>query len=94
MYLPYYHAESIIPGGIYIHYKGNRYLVMGFETDSETLEERVSYICMRTGKKWSRPRSMWSEAVEWPDGIVRARFTLEGDASLEPLPVPSEPPAP
>lgn len=59
-----------VPEGVYRHYKGGTYLVVGVETDSETLEDRVQYVSMSDGKKWSRPASMWNDMVKIGDAIV------------------------
>jgi hypothetical protein len=51
--------------GIYRHYKGNLYQVLGMANHSETLEPMVVYRALY-GKKelWVRPASMWNETVE------------------------------
>ena len=64
--------------GVYRHYKGNKYEVIGFATHTETLEEVVIYKAMYGEKKmWVRPLSMWSEMVE-VDGKTVKRFEYEG----------------
>lgn len=66
--------ESIRPG-IYRHFKGNQYEVIGTAKHSETMEEMVVYRALY-GEfgLWVRPASMWNETVE-RDGKVFKRFT-------------------
>ena len=55
----------MIKPGIYEHYKGNRYLVIGIANHSETLEKMVVYKALYgEGEFWVRPLSMWEELVE------------------------------
>lgn len=51
--------------GIYKHYKGNRYKVIGIAKHSETLEELVVYqqLYGEMGL-WVRPLTMFNESVE------------------------------
>ena len=56
---------DIIKGGIYRHYKGNRYMVLDIAKHSETLEDMVVYKALYgEGGVWVRPYSMWNELVE------------------------------
>lgn len=67
----------MIKKGIYRHYKGGRYEVIGIARHSETLEEMVVYRALYgEGGLWVRPASMWNEWVE-KDGQKVLRFTLE-----------------
>ena len=67
----------MIKKGIYRHYKGGRYEVIGIARHSETLEEMVVYRALYgEGGLWVRPASMWNEWVE-KDGRKVLRFTLE-----------------
>ncbi|MFA6982113.1 MAG: DUF1653 domain-containing protein [Patescibacteria group bacterium] len=53
--------------GIYQHFKGNKYLVLGVAKHSETLEELVVYITLYENKEsaiWVRPLKMFLEKVE------------------------------
>jgi len=64
--------------GVYRHYKGNKYEVVGFAKHSESLEDLVIYKALKAdGGTWARPLSMWSELVE-VDGESVKRFTYEG----------------
>lgn len=67
---------SIQPG-IYTHFKGNNYEVLGTATHSETLEEMVVYRPLSgNGTVWVRPLAMWNEIVEH-DGKRVQRFVRE-----------------
>lgn len=53
--------------GIYKHYKGKYYLVLGLATHSETLEKLVVYIHLYVAEGtaiWVRPFKMFFETVE------------------------------
>lgn len=53
-----------IKNGVYRHYKGNKYEVIGMATHSETLEEMVIYKALYDdGKVWVRPAAMWNEEI-------------------------------
>ena len=67
-----------IANGIYEHYKGNRYEVIGLARHSETREELVVYKALyetEFGKDslWVRPLTMFTETVE-VNGKRVARF--------------------
>lgn len=65
--------------GIYRHFKGNKYEVIGMAKNSETLEETVVYRALYGGREvWVRPASMWNEKVE-RDGKTCARFEFIGE---------------
>jgi len=60
--------------GIYEHYKGNRYRVVGTARHSETLEEMVMYQALYGDHSyWVRPAAMFTENVTI-DGKTRPRF--------------------
>lgn len=62
--------------GIYEHYKGNRYEVIGVANHSETLEKMVVYRALYgDGEIWVRPLYMWDEVVV-ADGREVPRFRL------------------
>ena len=68
-----------IPLGIYHHYKGNQYEVIGFAKHSETLEDLVVYKALYgEGGTWVRPLSMWENLIE-ADGKTVKRFEYAGD---------------
>lgn len=60
-------------GGIYKHYKGNIYKVLGIGKHSETCEDMVVYQSQKDGRIWIRPIGMWNEYVSKADAL---RFTL------------------
>jgi len=54
-----------IPLGIYRHYNGNEYEVVGFAKHSETLEDMVIYKALYNERgTWVRPLSMWDNPIE------------------------------
>jgi hypothetical protein len=66
-----------IQPGLYRHFKGKNYEVIGTAHHSETLEELVVYRALYTspefGEKalWVRPVKMWEEEVEFEGRKVR-----------------------
>ena len=71
--------------GIYQHFKGNCYEVLGVALHSETMEPHVVYRALYgEGGLWVRPAAMWNETVE-RDGKVFPRFRyIEEGRSLKP----------
>ncbi len=69
-----------IKPGIYQHFKGNRYRVIGMARHSETLEEMVVYQALYGEQGlWVRPAGMWTEEVCREDYQgPRFRFIEEG----------------
>ena len=66
--------------GIYQHYKGPKYRVLGVVKHSETLEELVHYECLyenESGQFWVRPRAMF-EGILMVNGVETRRFTYLG----------------
>jgi hypothetical protein len=65
--------------GVYRHYKGNEYEVIGFAKHSETSEDMVIYKALYgEGKTWVRPWSMWENPID-VDGKMVKRFAYAGD---------------
>lgn len=63
--------------GIYRHYKGQRYRVLGTAHHSETMELLVVYQALYGEHGlWVRPAAMFCETIEL-DGEPIARFALE-----------------
>ena len=63
-----------IPLGVYRHYKGNQYEVIGFAKHSETLEDMVIYKALYgDGGTWVRPLLMWENLID-VDGKAVKRF--------------------
>ena len=72
-----------ITPGIYRHYKGNQYEVIGSAKHSETLEDMVIYRALYGERGiWVRPASMWDNLIE-VDGKTVKRFEYI-DKSSEP----------
>lgn len=69
-------AQSIKPG-IYEHFKGGRYKVLGVARHSETLEELVLYEHLDDQTLWVRPLAMFLEEVD-KDGYKGPRFKFIG----------------
>jgi hypothetical protein len=62
--------------GIYRHFKGNLYRLIGVASHSETLEPMVVYQALYGEQGlWVRPAAMWSETVN-KDGYCGPRFTF------------------
>lgn len=69
-------SKSIVIEGIYMHYKGMRYKVVGIARNSETLEELVVYQALYgTHELWVRPVIMFLEYVVI-NGKRQPRFKL------------------
>jgi len=68
----------MIQKGIYQHFKGGYYEVIGIATHSETNEQMVVYQSLRNHSLWVRPLKMWEEKVE-RNGCVYQRFTYIGE---------------
>lgn len=65
--------------GIYEHYKGNRYELIGVANHSETLEKMIVYRALYgEGEIWVRPASMWNEEVNFR-GKTIPRFKFIGE---------------
>ena len=68
------------PIGLYRHYKGGQYEVIGTARHSETLEPMTVYRALYGAHGlWVRPAAMFAEPVEI-DGVVRQRFEKVQDA--------------
>lgn len=65
--------------GLYRHFKGGLYEVIGIARHSETLEELVIYKSLQDQSLWVRPLSMWNERIE-KEGKTYIRFTYIGGA--------------
>ncbi|MBQ7835851.1 MAG: DUF1653 domain-containing protein [Clostridia bacterium] len=64
-----------IKKGIYKHFKGGVYRVIGIGKHSESLEEMVVYQSTSDGGLWIRPACMWDEKVQY-QGETVLRFQL------------------
>ena len=70
--------------GVYLHYKGGFYQVLGVGAHSEPPHERfVVYISLNVDLPGPRirirPLAMWSDLVEWQTGVLKPRFIHIGD---------------
>lgn len=73
-----------IPTGVYRHFKGRYYLVLGEALHSETQEEMVVYQPLYGEPRWFvRPKSMFFETVN-RDGRQQARFEYAGPSQPAP----------
>ena len=62
---------AALPLGLYQHYKGNHYHVIGLCRHSETLEESVVYQALyRDYGLWVRPLKIFLEKVEFNNETV------------------------
>ncbi len=65
-----------LPLGIYKHYKGHEYRLIGFAKHSESLEDLAIYEDTDDSSKWwARPLAMFNEEIEI-NGKKIKRFTL------------------
>lgn len=68
---------SVIIGGIYEHYKGNKYRIIGVAKHSETLEKLIVYQALYGNNElWVRPYDMFCEKIVKDEKeIERFRYT-------------------
>ena len=67
------------PPGLYRHYKGLRYEVIGTARHSESLEPMTLYKALYGERGlWVRPAAMFNEEVVI-DGVRQARFARQQD---------------
>ena len=60
--------------GLYRHFKGGKYRLIGIAKHSETMEPMVVYRALYGDQGlWVRPAAMWNEIVE-RDGYCGPRF--------------------
>lgn len=73
--------KNNIKNGIYQHYKGNKYEVIGIAKHSETLEDLVVYRTLydnKVSQLWVRPLKMFTEMVS-VNGEEIERFKYIGE---------------
>lgn len=78
--------NAALPTGIYRHYKGKEYKVIGIAKHSETLEDLVVYETLYEndlGKLWVRPLKMFTETVT-VNGQLVPRFSYLGERGQHP----------
>jgi hypothetical protein len=71
--------DATVTPGVYRHFKGGIYTVIGVATDTET-EEQVVVYQSENGRLWTRPIAMFTETVD-RDGYIGPRFRpfIDGD---------------
>lgn len=68
--------------GVYRHYKGNEYEVIGVGYHTETEERLVVYRSTKEPEKlWARPYAMFFDVIRI-DGVARVRFEPIDDEAL------------
>ena len=67
----------MLEAGVYKHYKGNEYRLIGVAKHSETGEELVIYKTLDGEQIWARPLKMFTEEVE-VEGKKIPRFEYVG----------------
>jgi hypothetical protein len=68
----------VLRPGVYRHYKGNHYEVLGVARHSESEEELVVYRALYGDKGlWVRPLKMFTECVQ-SEGVCIRRFEYIG----------------
>ncbi len=66
--------------GVYQHYKGNHYEVLGVARHSETEEELVVYRALYGARElWVRPLALFMQCVPL-EGVCIRRFEYIGDS--------------
>jgi hypothetical protein len=69
--------------GLYRHYKGGLYQMIGIAEHTETHERVVVYVSLEASlpgpRLRVRPLSMWYDLMPWPDGCEHPRFVPVGD---------------
>lgn len=67
--------NNMITPGIYQHFKGGKYEVIGVAHHTETNEELVVYRALEGDTELKvRPLAMFCEEVSYPDGSIGPRF--------------------
>ncbi len=67
--------DEVIVGGVYEHYKGNRYRVIGIALDSETHEKKVVYQGLYSSEAFGS-QSLWVRPYELFVGSVTLGATI------------------
>jgi hypothetical protein len=77
--------------GVYEHYKGNKYLLLGLAYHSETLEPMIVYLPLyeKSGAIWVRPFDISFEDITI-DGVTKSRFRYLGPELADPRQNPTD----
>ncbi len=75
--LPY---DSALPVGLYRHYKGGLYRVLGTATHSETEAPYVVYAPLKSNRLWIRPLAMFTETITVGDYYGPRFVAVDGEA--------------
>ena len=73
--------ETPLSTGVYQHYKGGYYQLIGVAEHTETNEKMVVYVSLAVlpgSRLRVRPLKMFQELLAWPDGGHRPRFDYVG----------------
>src|SRR5262245_21876031 len=84
--IPSIPSRDVKPG-IYRHYKGGLYRVLGMIRDSTNATAGrwlVQYVSLTYGEVHARHVDEWLEDVEWPDGEVRSRYIFASMPAMAP----------
>ncbi len=64
------------------HYKGHTVTLLYVARNSEQRDQELAvYVSHLRKQVWVRPWEMFTEEVEWPDGVRRPRFVIIDEAS-------------
>lgn len=73
--------SEVLSGKVYVHYKGGKYVVLNVceeSTNARVGTRGVIYVSLTYGRIKHRDLAEFVEEIQWPDGITRPRFILEG----------------
>lgn len=60
-------TQTLPKGGLYKHFKGGTYFVLGSARSSENPEQQLVIYANADGETWARPLEDWLEEVQDPD---------------------------
>lgn len=70
---------KLLSGGLWRHYNGGVYRVLGIATHSESLQPLVVYKDTKNVRQlWARPMDMFLEWIVTPAGVQKPRFEKLG----------------
>ena len=71
------HCKYPLPNKLYLHYGGGLYKCICISIHTETQEELVTYTDVCKGTNYTRPLSLWNEAIEGPSSERYKHITYE-----------------